>query len=372
MNEVINKRQLAILFIFIIPISKLMLLPTLLSYVAGRDSYLSVTFIMLIDILILALIVYIIKKHPDKSFNEILQLHFGKVLSKIIIFSYGLMFLIKSLPFMLEQKLLLENTFYESFPLIIAFIPFFILIFFIAVKGSKTIGRTAELFWILILISFVIIVMFSFGKSDFNNLLPIAYDGINPIAKGVISVMHNFGDYIILFAFLGKIDKDKSFKKFFIAAGVITLMVVLVFLIFTAIFDDIAVRQTYAITKISKYSLAMSELGRFDFIAIILLLAGAVFYSAVLLFSAAEMFRQCFNLEKRKYILFALIALLVAGVYFFSLQFHMLNNFYIYYLRYLFFILQYVFPLALAIAVFIKNKVLRLKKYKNSKIEVNS
>lgn len=362
MNEAINKRQLSIMFLFIIPISKLMLLPTLLSHIAGRDSYLAVVFIMLVDIFILAVIVYIINKTPHSSFDQVLSSSFGKVAAKIIIFLFGLMFLTKSLPLMLEQKLLLENTFYETFPVLITFVPFFMVIFFVASKGAKTIGRTSELFWILILISFVLIIMFSFSKSNFANILPVAYNGLSPIAKGVISIAQNFGDYIILFAFMGKIDKDKSFKKVFASAGVITFMVVLVFIIFTAIFGDVAVRQTYAITKISKYSLALSELGRFDFIAILMLLAGAVFYSAVLLFGAAEMFRQCFGIKERKYILIALVVLLAAGVYIFSSNFYTMNNFYVKYLKYFYMAMQYLMPLVIAVPIFIKNRPVKAAK----------
>lgn len=357
MNEVINKRQLSIMFLFILPISKLMLLPTLLSHIAGRDSYLAVTIIMLLDIFILAVIVYVINNSEKLNFDKILQSNLGKVLGKLIIFLYGFLFLTKSLPLMLEQKLLLENTFYENFPLFITFIPFFIVIFFIASKGAKIIGRTSELFWVLILASFVIIIMFSFAKSSFANLLPIAYNGISPVLKAVIAAAQSFGDYIILFAFMGKIDKDKSFKKLFITAGVITFMVVLVFLIFTAIFGDVAVRQTYAITKISKYSLSLSELGRFDFIAIILLLSGAVFYNGVMLFAAAEMFRQCFNIKERKWVLIALIIILAAGVYVFSSKFYALNDFYVKYLNYFYIFMQYLMPLILGASVFLKIKL---------------
>ena len=361
MNETINKRQLSIMFLFILPISKLMLLPTLMSYVAGRDSYLAVIFIMAADILILWLIVRFIKASPESEFNGFLNSNFGKTASKIILFSYGILFLIKSLPLMLEQKLLLENTFYESFPLIISFIPFFFLIFFIAIKGAKVIGRTSELFWVLILISFVIVVAFSFGKADFKNILPIGYNGVSPIAKAVFSFIQYFGDYIILFAFMGKIDKDKSFKKIFISAGVVAGMVILVFLIFTAIFGDVAIRQTYAITKISKYSLAVSELGRFDFIAILLLLSGSLFHSAVLLFASAEMFRQAFNLKERKWILVALIVFLAVGIYIFSSKYFMLNAFYAKYLNYFFILMQYFMPVILTAPVLIKRKDFRKK-----------
>ncbi|MCL1900808.1 MAG: GerAB/ArcD/ProY family transporter [Firmicutes bacterium] len=364
MNEVINKRQLSILFFFILPITKLMLLPTLMSHVSGRDSYISTFILLSVDIFVLLLILFAINKYPKDNFNQILKSVFSKPVAKIILFLFGLFFLFKGLPFILEQKQLLENTFYERFPFIITFIIFFSLIFFVALKGAKIIGRTSELFWFIILISFILIIMFSFSQADFSNILPIAYNGAGPIFDGVLKNVYHFGDYIILFAFMGKIDKDKSFKKVVLVAGLIAALVVFVFVIFIAIFGDVAVRQTYAITKISKYSLAMSELGRFDFIAIIILLAGAVFFSAVTLYCSAEMFRQCFNLKERKYPLLALITILAAGTLFFNNRFSDLVNLNSVYMTYFYMAMQYLFPIILAMGVLAKENIFILRKNK--------
>ena|GEM_PF-2705783 len=362
MNEVINKRQMAILFFFILPITKLMLLPTLMSHISGRDSYISAFLLLAVDILVLLLILFVINKYPKDDFNQILKSTFSMPVAKVILFLFGIFFLCKGLPFILEQKQLLENTFYERFPFVITFIIFFIIIFFVAIKGAKIIGRTSELFWFIILISFILIIMFSFLQADFSNILPIAYNGAGPIFDGALKNVYHFGDYIILFAFMGKIDKDKSFKKVVLVASIIAVLVVFVFIIFTAIFGDVAVRQTYAITKISKYSLAMSELGRFDFIAIILLLSGAVFFSAVTLYCSAEMFRQCFNLKERKFPLIGLVTLMAAGVLFFNNRFSDLVNLNSVYLTYFYMVMQYVFPVILGIFVLTKENLFTFRK----------
>lgn len=354
MNEVINKRQLSILFFFILPITKLMLLPTLMSHISGRDSYISVFLLLVVDILILLLILFVINKYPKDDFNQILKSVFSMPAAKVILFLFGLFFLFKGIPFILEQKQLLENTFYERFPFVITFLIFFIIIFFVASSGAKTIGRTSELFWFIILISFILIIMFSFSQANFSNILPIAYNGARPIFEGSLKNVYHFGDYIILFAFMGKIDKDKSFKKVVLVAGLIAALVIFVFIIYTAIFGDVAVRQTYAITKISKYSLAMSELGRFDFIAIILLLAGAVFFSAVTLYCSAEMFRLCFNLKERKYPLIVLIVIMGVGIFVFNNRFSDLVNLNSVYLTYFYMAMQYLFPVILGTVVFLK------------------
>lgn len=298
-QQTIYKRQIGLLFFVILPAAKLLLLPSLLAFYAGRNAALSMLLGGLLDLLTLFLICLAIRLAPEASFQDLLRAVFGKVGAKIFLALYCAYFLLKAYPVIFEQKSMLNQTLYHQLPFLPTFIPYFIVLIYTACKGARVLGRNADLYWFFIVCAFALLLILSVESADFSNLLPMLYDGPLPVLKGVWGNLTWFGDFVVLLAFLGKIRYTSGDRKKIwpvLTGGAVAVGTAVLFMTLTvAVFGPTVVKQVFALTRISKYSAFLSNSGRFDWLAIILLMIGIFLNSAVMLYAAAESLRQIYG-----------------------------------------------------------------------------
>ena len=92
MNELTN-RQLGVVISLSIISLKLFILPSLISYYALNDSYISVFISLMIEFVLILFVLKIMKCNPEKSLFEILQSKLGKVFPRIITAILAIFFL---------------------------------------------------------------------------------------------------------------------------------------------------------------------------------------------------------------------------------------------------------------------------------------
>ncbi len=325
MQQTVYKRQLGFLFFVILPAAKLLLLPSLLAFHAERNAALSMLVGGLADLLVLFLVCLAIRIAPEANLGDLLQTVFGKVGARIFLGLYCLYFLLKAYPVIFEQKSMLNQTLYHQLPFLPTFIPYFIVLIYTACKGARVLGRNADLYWFFVACAFGLLLVLSIESADFSNLLPVLYDGPGPVLKGIWANLTWFGDFAALLAFLGKIrfapqDKKKIWP--ILTGGAAAVGTAVLFMVLTvAVFGPTVVKQAFALTRISKYSAFLSNSGRFDWLAIILLMIGIFLNSSVMLYAAAESLRQIYGGKS------SLLPTLICGAALFALLVVIGDNF---------------------------------------------
>lgn len=339
-------RQICLIFIAFVPTTKVLLMPASIAFASKNDLWISTLINVLLDMAVIAAVLYVCKKNDNVTFFEILKLNFGNVAAKIIIFIYALYFLMKMYVPLMEQKLFLEKTLYESAPRSFFFLPFFVISFYSCLKGIRSIGRCADIMFWFTVPAIVMILLLAFPNSDFSALLPIGFNNTKNILKGISSSMLWFGQGIYMLFFMGKFKYEKrSFLKVLLSYFITGLVVVFFMMVFYATFSSIADRQHFALLKISRYSLVLSSIGRFDFLAIFLLITSTIYALTIPILYSVECLSDTFNFKKKIVPALIINGLLILSLLFTDKYFSLIMNFIQKYLLIPFVLFAYVFPI---------------------------
>ena len=111
-NKMISTRQFLFLVFIIGMVMKMFMLPSSLLKVSGRDSAIVMLIYFFIESVNVFIIAFIIKKHPDKTFFEVMTDCFGKVLSRIIVGATVLAVVLKFLLSLSEIKSCFATSMY--------------------------------------------------------------------------------------------------------------------------------------------------------------------------------------------------------------------------------------------------------------------
>lgn len=295
----LKTRQICLFFLAFAPTIKIFTLPSILADTCKEDLWLSLTINTLLELSIIWFLLWLSKKQ-NLTFIQLVKKYFGKVCCKIIIFLYFTYFLLKAFIPINEQKAFIELALYLNMTTDIYFLPFFAVAFYICLKELRVFGRLADIIWFITLFGYVILIGLSIINTDFSAILPIGANGINKILLGSYKASNWFGDSTYLLFFIGhfKHEKNASIKIIlsYIASAV---MVILFAIVFYGIFTSIAFRQSFALTEISKFNTVINNVGRFDYIAIFLLLFANVFAMTLPIYFASKCFNYIISTNKK-------------------------------------------------------------------------
>lgn len=288
----ISARQLYFFLACVAPVGKIVLMPTQLALYSKND----LLFPTAVNFLVQAGIIFFIMllSRSNQTIFELLRNTFGKIGAAIISILFALFFLYAALCPMLEQKLFVQSVFYDTLPSLVAFAPFFVFSAYLCAKPLFAMGRVWDLLALVSIIGFAGLIVLSVGAADFGALLPVGASGGTGFLKGTAYTLSWFYDSFILLFFMGgfRYEKGMAWKSvlFYLAGG---LAVLLFLAVYYGIFADIAVRQTFAFAKVSKYFSGVTVLGRFDYIFICMLSLVMAFYCVLPLQGAVTCIREC-------------------------------------------------------------------------------
>ena len=350
MDYELRERQIALFFIAFLPITKFFSMPSSAVKIAGEDFYLSALLLLIIDLLAVLFLLKINGKFNADLFT-ILEYNFSKKFAKAVYFLYALFFTIKAVTPLFEQFNFLQTTLYETSPTTFNYLPFLIFSTYLCTKKLRAIGRLSDLLFAFSIISVILLTALAVNDVDFSAILPIGAQKTK-IFKASASSYNWFGDTPYLLFMLGNFPtKTKNnFKPIlgFIAHAIFTVGFLITFY---AVFSYASGRELYAIAEISKYSNVLNSIGRFDYIAIFLLLIPHTVAVSLPIFFAVHLLNRAFNIKK------LLPSLILNGAFFIFLTFFttsvvpVLNFLHKYVSPFLFFMAN-VLPFAL---IFLKN-----------------
>lgn len=285
MKKLINTNQLSrILFISMISI-KLIAFPAISYKIAGNSSYIALIFSFTLDLLALIMFLSIMKKEPDITFDRLLQETFGKVITKIIYVLLFVYFFWKSVVILKQAHNYFLEVLFDDINWVYFIAPLLTLLGYIAYKNVRTIARTVEMFFLLILIGISLSMLLSLDRIDIANLFPIMPNNSIEVLHSIARCSFSFGDFLLLTIFMGKIDfGKKSMKKIYIYIIGAIFFVVQFYLLFVAIFGDTAISQNLALSELSLSSTRPATIGRLDWMTIIIWTITLILQAGILLY----------------------------------------------------------------------------------------
>ena len=298
MTNKISVKQLFIIVSTGFTLTKLYIMPAYLSNIAKESMWISAILNLLLDFLLLLIVLKTMENTDNHSLFDTDLKIFSPGITKTLCLLFAIFFIVKAFVPIVEQKNSIELTFYETQPTLLTFMPFFIVAFYIILKGFKPFGRSYELCLWIYIFGMSSILLLSVFAGNYNALLPIIGDKPLNILKGAFSSLIWFGDPIYILFFAGYITnfkgKHKQIKWAYLIYSITTILILVVFY---AVFDTIAPRQYYATLKMSKYSIALSNIGRFDYIAAFMLAAMCVFQVCLPLLLANMCLNNFYNFK---------------------------------------------------------------------------
>lgn len=351
MNE-IKPRQLCFFTASVLPVGKLLMLPSYLAKEAGSDLLISATISFCVQGIIIYLLLLLSEK-TDKSFFSLLENTFGKIAAKTIYFFLALFFIFSSLLSSLENTAYVRSSFYDSFPSIIVFLPFFLFSAFACTKNMTAIGRSADIAMPLFAFSFFGILFMSVPSASFSSLLPFIENKVSHSLKGCLYTLNWFSDAAYILMFLGHFKGSKKTSVKVICSYVIGATAVVFFIaVFFGIFQSVALKQFFAIIKVPIYYHGISTVGRIDYIFTFIMAIVFLFYNVLPLQTATECLTEIFG-EKRVLYSAIINSIMSVAVLILNNDITGIYDFTDKKIFFIFLIFAYLFPIA---AVFLRRK----------------
>lgn len=297
MKYELKSRQVALFFIAFLPIIKFFSLPSSAVKIAGEDFYLSALLCLIIDLIT---VLFLLKMNGkfNADLYTVLEYNFNKFIARAIYVLYAVFFIVKAITPLFEQFNFLQATLYETSPTTFSYLPFLVFSIYLCTQNLRSVGRLADVLFMFSIISVVLLTALAVNDVDFTAILPIGAQGTK-IIKASARIFNWFGDAPYLLFMLGYFSSNKKdFIKPTIGFLVHLVFTVGFLIVFYAVFSYASGRELYAIAEISKYSNVLNSIGRFDYIAIFLLLVPHTVAVALPVFFAVNLINRAFNLKK--------------------------------------------------------------------------
>lgn len=275
----VHARQVAFFAAFVLPVYKLLELPSLLARYAKGDLLLPalLQFLSQIGILFSLLLV---ARRSEKSIFERLKEH-GKGWEIAFYAVYALYFLFASALPLLDLEKFVYAAFYDTAPTLFSFGAFFLFSAFFCTKGLKATARTADICLFLFLIPFLALIIMSLVEADFSNLMPLFERELRDTVSAMTRSAPHFADAVLLMPLIGNMRYKKGDGTKILAGYSVGAVCTLLFLaVFYGVYSGIAPREHYAFAKIAQYFPALAVVGRIDLVFVYALSIVLFFFTA--------------------------------------------------------------------------------------------
>ncbi len=331
---------------------KFLFLPSLAYYRCENDAYIGVFIMLLLEIGIYSIYFYIMSKNAELSFKEILEKIFGKIFSKIILFGYFLLFVIKFLTVLQSKYVFLVETLYQEFDWLVFVISLLAIMGFVASKRLNIIARLAESIFFLAILGIAIPLYVGIIKADFTNLLPVLENGFTDVIK-IFDFMVWFGDSLIMLLIFGNVRKAKHFYlKVYASMIIATLAAVAFFMVFYSLYGPASITHRNAIADILDALPFSSDLGRLSWIIVLLWHFALFVATAVLFYLAVTMFDFIIPSPNKIGSILLTCVLVFIGVYFLRFDLGMIVKMNTTHWKYYSAVFQYLLPILFLIFSF--------------------
>ncbi|PKK95988.1 MAG: hypothetical protein CVV59_00810 [Tenericutes bacterium HGW-Tenericutes-4] len=352
--KTISSRQFYALIFFVTVVGKFLYLPSILTAYSGSSAYFVVLFFVLIDAVFLMGVLYFIKNSQHSFFTNLKE-SVQKPLHKILLFLYTLYFFFKTLLLIVESSELFQVSFYSSFKHYEFFILLAFLILYAFSVSSRTLLRCLEFLKPFFIIGLLFVLLVGVMNANVLYSLPILENGLSKVLETASKSVIWFGDFLILFLFLNKVEVKKHFYKqslihFFTAS----LIVIIFVFCFYSTFNVISPQKTLAMCNLLQNMSGTSVFSKLDWLFVSFWSLGLLFNIILFSYATFAFFKKLFPKLQIKLSAIILVALLFLVLLYNNFQ---VSSFYpfIKNASYFILVLQYIIPILLFM-LFYKSK----------------
>ncbi|MGD8191355.1 GerAB/ArcD/ProY family transporter [Brevibacillus ginsengisoli] len=291
-----------------------------LGLAAKQDAWITILLGMLGGICLFLIYGYLHRLYPGILPTSYLQKILGKPLGKAMGLMYIVFFIYAAARDLRDGGEFLQTAMYDQTPLFALNALMILAISYILYKGIEVLGRTGEIYFLLVIFLGVIggILILSSGIMDLKNLQPVLAKGWSPIIRTTFPdiMMFPFGETICFAMILPYLNKPQWGLKVGVAAMIFSgLILCLITMVEIAVLGaGIAVRTTFPLlTTISKVSIA-DFLQRLDLIVVLALIINDFFKVAIFFYAVVMATADIFRIQKYQTIVIplAIIVLMVS------------------------------------------------------------
>lgn len=264
MKDTLTARQVCFIMIAYNAATKLLLYPSAAASAVGNALIFSALFNLVLQTVIIWSIAYLCSR-TDKTFFKLLEDTFGRVAARIIFAFFALYFLFSAIVPMNEQELLVHDSFYDTMPSLLIFLPFFIFSVYAGVKSFTNVGRCADMCFPLFVITAASFLVMSVGEAEFNELLPVMHQPIAKVAGFSLSSVFRFSDSAFLLMFMGRFRYKKGdAAKITLSYVLGGLIVIALMAAFYSLYGALTPTRSFLISNISMFFPVINFIGRVD------------------------------------------------------------------------------------------------------------
>ncbi|MED4532079.1 GerAB/ArcD/ProY family transporter [Metabacillus fastidiosus] len=296
------------------------------AYEAGQDAWIAVIVSGVIGTAIMLLYYYLIKYSNEKNYYLLMKKAVGKWAAKFLIFLYILYFFYSSGVVIRDLGELMVSSIFVNTPLEVFCVTLTLTIAYMLKLGIEILSRTTEIFfpYFAIFIIFVGLGVLFSGNMEFENLLPIMPEGIQPIIKSVFPSMITFpyGELIVFTMLFQHAGRKKQLAKV-VAFGVFISFLLLCYSTLIQIMtlgSDMRVRSNFPLLNVAREISLLNFIERVDLLIVFVMMLGVIVKAGVLFYGGLLGVQHIANISYRKFVLpmsmiVAFISVFVADTY---------------------------------------------------------
>lgn len=271
---------------------------------AKQDAWITILLGMVGGVFLFFVYSQLSRLYPGLLLTGYSQKILGKFVGTVIGMFYLVFFIYGAARDLRDGGEFLQTAIYDQTPLFALNALMILAICYVIYKGIEVIGRTGEIFFLLMLFLGAIgglLILFS-GTMDVHNLQPVLASGWRTIVKTTYPemIMFPFGETICFTMILPYVSRPQLCMKIGIAAMVFSgIILCLITVVEVAVLGaNITVRTTFPLlTTISKVNIA-EFLQRMDLIVVLALIINDFFKVAIFFYAAVIGTADLFRLPK--------------------------------------------------------------------------
>lgn len=295
----INANQLCAILIALLMAMRPIVRASIQTSITQNDAWVSCLIGMLINSGMAIVLCYIAYLNPNKSFADILKDCLGKVVTKIILFLLFIFFLYKLVLIDYEMESFLYETLYTDINWEMFILPVYLTFCYLATKTMKTMGRVSQFFLPFALFALALTIGFSMPSWNFSNLLPIMDKGFNSLIKSLYYALIQSGEFLFVTVFMENIitNEKKLFTKLGVSTISTTLIVTFFYVVYIAVFGNLAQFVKEGLIRATQVSLHASALFKVDAFVSLMWIPIIVLESAFCVYAISWCLNKIFNLK---------------------------------------------------------------------------
>ena len=187
--------------------------PALIAKDYGKNGWLFIALMIVVDLLFLWMIASTLVKLKDKTFFELLEEKLGKATKIIVCVILAVYFFFKAVITYRGTHEFFANMLFDKLSWFYFSILFALLLIVMVGGGLNDIGRSVELYSYIIGFGLVASLVLGIMKTDLANILPVMDMNVADFFTNSLKHLPWLGDYLVVLFFIGNVKIDKKPTK---------------------------------------------------------------------------------------------------------------------------------------------------------------